>query len=227
MPLGDDVARLIQRAAAGEDVSPQELDSVRLKLNTAETLLALFRHMDPGSGAITSLRAGQAELDTNGLRLISTPDIMDEAATVKWFDSDSRVPLGTIGGFRSGAYATLDIYANSNHKLSPSLLNGVLELAAMSSGSTNSWSTWLELYATGDETADVAILEVLTGKAGAWNSPMAIRHNFTTRENVAVFNIGKALTGDPSPEEGAMYYNKADNVLKMYADGAWRTLVSW
>jgi len=38
---------------------------------------------------------------------------------------------------------------------------------------------------------------------------------------------GKTSTGDPTGEEGLIYYNTVDNVIKMYADGAWRTLASW
>ena len=38
----------------------------------------------------------------------------------------------------------------------------------------------------------------------------------------------KTDTGDPSsPREGQLTINTADNAIKIYADGAWRTLVSW
>ncbi|MBE7462285.1 MAG: hypothetical protein HS116_02220 [Planctomycetes bacterium] len=37
----------------------------------------------------------------------------------------------------------------------------------------------------------------------------------------------KSTTGDPTGEEGMIYINTFDNVLKMYADGGWRTLASW
>jgi len=37
----------------------------------------------------------------------------------------------------------------------------------------------------------------------------------------------KSTTGDPGGEEGKIYINTFDNVLKMYCDGAWRTLASW
>ena len=39
--------------------------------------------------------------------------------------------------------------------------------------------------------------------------------------------ISKADTGDPAGVEGIIYYNNTDNVIRMYADGAWRTLASW
>ena len=37
----------------------------------------------------------------------------------------------------------------------------------------------------------------------------------------------KTTTGDPSGQEGQMYVNTADNALRLYADSAWRTVVSW
>jgi len=37
----------------------------------------------------------------------------------------------------------------------------------------------------------------------------------------------KTTTGDPTGAEGLLYWNTVDNVLKMYCDGAWRTLDSW
>ncbi len=37
----------------------------------------------------------------------------------------------------------------------------------------------------------------------------------------------KATTGDPTASEGMLTINTNDNVIKIYADGSWRTLVSW
>ena len=42
-----------------------------------------------------------------------------------------------------------------------------------------------------------------------------------------ILDSPKTTTGDPSGVEGKIYWNTVDNVIKMYADGAWRTLVSW
>lgn len=42
-----------------------------------------------------------------------------------------------------------------------------------------------------------------------------------------VLNSPKTSTGDPTGVEGKIYWNTVDNVIKMYADGAWRTLASW
>lgn len=40
--------------------------------------------------------------------------------------------------------------------------------------------------------------------------------------------VVKGSTGDPSsPVEGALYVNTADNKLRLYADGAWRDVVTW
>ena len=37
----------------------------------------------------------------------------------------------------------------------------------------------------------------------------------------------KSDTGDPAGVEGMLYINTFDNAVRMYADGAWRTLASW
>ena len=37
----------------------------------------------------------------------------------------------------------------------------------------------------------------------------------------------KTTTGDPTGNEGLIYWNTVDNVIKMYVDGAWRTLATW
>lgn len=42
-----------------------------------------------------------------------------------------------------------------------------------------------------------------------------------------VLDSPKTTTGDPAGVEGKIYWNTIDNVIKMYADGGWRTLVSW
>ncbi len=42
-----------------------------------------------------------------------------------------------------------------------------------------------------------------------------------------VLNTPKTTTGDPTGVEGKIYWNTVDNVIKMYCDGAWRTLASW
>lgn len=42
-----------------------------------------------------------------------------------------------------------------------------------------------------------------------------------------ILNCPKTTTGDPTGVEGLIYWNTFDNAIKMYADGAWRTLASW
>jgi len=42
-----------------------------------------------------------------------------------------------------------------------------------------------------------------------------------------VLNSPKTTTGDPPGVEGLLYWNTVDNVIKLYADGGWRTLVAW
>jgi hypothetical protein len=38
--------------------------------------------------------------------------------------------------------------------------------------------------------------------------------------------VTKTTTGDPTPHEGLFVINTIDNTVKVYADGAWRTLAS-
>jgi hypothetical protein len=230
MPLGDQVASIVQRASRGEAIPASELEPVRLKLNMAEAVLAIFHHIDPSSGEITSLRAAHTELDSAGIRLIdNTPDSPDEDATVKWVDADTRLALGTIGSYRNAAKdtATFDIYANTDHTVAPSFAQGILELAAVSKGATSNWATWLFLYANGDETGAYTVLDMNIGKAGAWVIPLKVIHNFTSRDTLFVLDCSKDTTGDPTGEEGMIYFNTFDNKIKMYADGAWRQLATW
>ncbi|MBI4338596.1 MAG: hypothetical protein HY680_01440 [Chloroflexi bacterium] len=42
-----------------------------------------------------------------------------------------------------------------------------------------------------------------------------------------VLRSSKSTTGDPTAKEGMVYINTYDNAVRMYADGAWRTLASW
>lgn len=37
----------------------------------------------------------------------------------------------------------------------------------------------------------------------------------------------KTNTGDPTSADGYIYINDYDNALRIYADGAWRTIISW
>jgi hypothetical protein len=42
-----------------------------------------------------------------------------------------------------------------------------------------------------------------------------------------VLNSVKASAGDPTGQEGMLVINTTDNAVRIYADGAWRTLASW
>lgn len=49
-----------------------------------------------------------------------------------------------------------------------------------------------------------------------------------TAEGYFVLTSGaKTTTGDPASREGMIYWNTIDNAIRMFADGAWRTLASW
>ena len=37
----------------------------------------------------------------------------------------------------------------------------------------------------------------------------------------------KTTTGDPTGAEGMLVINTFDNTLKVYAEGAWRTIATW
>jgi hypothetical protein len=42
-----------------------------------------------------------------------------------------------------------------------------------------------------------------------------------------VLDTLKATDGNPTGQEGMLVINTADNAVRLYADGAWRTLASW
>jgi len=46
-------------------------------------------------------------------------------------------------------------------------------------------------------------------------------------EDAVILHSVKTTTGDRTGQEGMLVYNTFDNNIKMYADGAWRTLASW
>lgn len=46
-------------------------------------------------------------------------------------------------------------------------------------------------------------------------------------DDTIIMNSVKTSTGDYSGESGKLVINTVDNNIKMYADGAWRTLASW
>lgn len=48
-----------------------------------------------------------------------------------------------------------------------------------------------------------------------------------TSTGYAVFESRKTTTGDPVGVEGMWYINTFDNVVRVYADGDWRTTASW
>ena len=63
--------------------------------------------------------------------------------------------------------------------------------------------------------------------------PRTIHPSLDYRFGLSGTGVGFVLpvrtsTGDPaSPFEGQMYVNTADNALRVYADGAWRDVISW
>lgn len=61
--------------------------------------------------------------------------------------------------------------------------------------------------------------EISTGKGNVELKPVA--------GSYVVLSSSKGSTGDPTGKEGMIYINTTDNVVKIYADGAWRTLASW
>jgi hypothetical protein len=63
----------------------------------------------------------------------------------------------------------------------------------------------------GDVTAGTLTANRVTAGAGAF----------------LVLDSIKATTGDPVGQEGMLAINTADNAVRLFADGAWRTLASW
>jgi hypothetical protein len=45
--------------------------------------------------------------------------------------------------------------------------------------------------------------------------------------NYLVLDSVKSTAGDPAGAEGMLVINTADNAIRLYAEGAWRTLASW
>jgi hypothetical protein len=77
---------------------------------------------------------------------------------------------------------------------------------------------------TGTDAADsdvIPIVDVSAGTSGTKKMTMA-------ELRIAIGIITKTDTGDPAGREGLIVINTFDNTLKMYADGAWRSLTtSW
>ncbi|KKN21774.1 hypothetical protein LCGC14_0922000 [marine sediment metagenome] len=46
-------------------------------------------------------------------------------------------------------------------------------------------------------------------------------------EDKVIIGGPKSTTGDPTGQEGMLYINTFDNAVRMYADGAWRSLATW
>ena len=42
-----------------------------------------------------------------------------------------------------------------------------------------------------------------------------------------ILDSSKTTTGNPTAVEGLIYWNTVDNAIRMYADGGWRTLITW
>ena len=82
----------------------------------------------------------------------------------------------------------------------------------------------------GNAVTDSAILGALdtTGTAGkAWWHARG-EHTGNTDNIIINGTVYKTTTGDPSyNHESLMCINTFDNNLKMYADGAWRTIITW
>lgn len=70
-------------------------------------------------------------------------------------------------------------------------------------------TTWIE--SIGNLTAAIMTAQKIKGPAGGY----------------VVLESVKTTAGDPAGQEGMLVLNTADNAVRIYADGAWRTLVSW
>lgn len=135
---------------------------------------------------------------------------------------------------------------NSAWILSPGQSGGAdrLALSVQSSGNTGNctWvliadTTYDELDYIGAQNDPALLIAANENDATSYGMFQHDRTNFNIssgKGNVelipaeyVVLNSSKATTGDPTGKEGMIYINTNDNAVKMYADGAWRTLASW
>jgi hypothetical protein len=80
----------------------------------------------------------------------------------------------------------------------------------------------------GTELASFGLADAfLTYNAGGKVESLAGNMEIKAAGGYTILTSSKATTGDPTGAEGMIYINTFDNLVRMYADGAWRTLATW
>lgn len=134
--------------------------------------------------------AGSAVLGSNGLKLTNTtPAVLDEQATIEWVSPDGKV-LGSVGAWRSGSYASMEIFANANPAGQGQVTDGGLDLVAKSNGATNDWETWVSLFAVGDASSEELTYSLVVGKGATWNYVMEVFSDFSTATPTSRIELG-------------------------------------
>lgn len=80
--------------------------------------------------------------------------------------------------------------------------------------------------ATKHPTLELYVASILAGYVRANVSTGNLELSGQPGAAYIVLTSSKSTIGDPTGVEGMIYVNTADNAIKMYADGAWRTLAS-
>lgn len=62
---------------------------------------------------------------------------------------------------------------------------------------------------------------------GSLSAAILTAQKFKGAGGYVVLDSAKSTAGDPAGQEGMLVINTQDNLLRIYADGAWRTLASW
>ncbi len=100
-----------------------------------------------------------------------------------------------------------------------------IQIDKQGSAATNNYPLWFN----GDDAG--AVFGVSKDAQVVWDTTgddnLTLDPQFAAAGHYVKFNAPKTTTGDPIGVEGLFYWNTIDNVAKLYADGAWRTLTSW
>jgi hypothetical protein len=179
------------------------IDAINAGAGNAKLLLAADNQVDLDvGGVVMSVFADYAGLpDNKELRLGDGPD-----ATLFWSTTQTQhavmVGLGASNNLIITEYADVGInFAHANSTNPMLRIQGADHTAP---------ADWIGFYH--DQTDAYA-------ESGAGNFVIK-----PVSGSYVVLSSTKGTTGDPTGVEGMIYINTFDNVIKMYADGAWRAL---
>jgi len=131
--------------------------------------------------------AGAVKLNNTGLSFYQqVRDVGDAEASIHFYDKDYVTSeLGIIFTHLNTAVSTAwtSLLSNSDDGYVAGFKNGLLELGALSNGTTSDWQTYLVLWAQGDTTTYDEALSLITGKAGSWSLAFSVWHDYTNRKS--------------------------------------------